>query len=189
MKAGEFEELLREYGPALSRLTAGYEREPARREDLLQEIALALWRALPGFRGDASLRTFVYRVAHNRCLSHIARRRRIRQGEEGGRRTEPSSGEEASEARTPESAADPGPDPETRADARQRARRLREALVSLPLASRQVLLLALEGLSHREIGEILGITTNHVAVRLHRARRALRKRMAESETPPGDQHD
>lgn len=54
-----FAEIVEQHGPALSRLSAGYEREPARREELLQEIWLALWGALEKFRGDASLRTWM----------------------------------------------------------------------------------------------------------------------------------
>jgi hypothetical protein len=50
---------------------------PCRREhenDLLQEITFAIWRALPSFRGESSERTFIYRIAHNRALTHIAKR-------------------------------------------------------------------------------------------------------------------
>src|SRR5215472_7965496 len=66
----DFEALLREYEPALRRLAAAYEPDVHEREDLLQDIAFALWRALPCFRGDSSTRTFVYRIAHNRAISH-----------------------------------------------------------------------------------------------------------------------
>ncbi len=71
----EYETILRDYGASLSRLVASYEASPDAREDLLQEIQLALWKALPSFRGDCSVRTFVYRVAHNRALTHAWRRR------------------------------------------------------------------------------------------------------------------
>jgi RNA polymerase sigma factor (sigma-70 family) len=66
-----FEDLLREYDPGLRRLAASYESLAHAREDLLQDIRLALWTALPRFRGECSMRTFVYRIAHNRSLSHI----------------------------------------------------------------------------------------------------------------------
>ena len=51
-----FGQALAEHGAALARLVAAYERRPALREELLQEIALALWQALPAFRGEASLK-------------------------------------------------------------------------------------------------------------------------------------
>src|SRR5947207_202946 len=64
-----FEVLLRTYLPALRRLARAYAREAAEQEDLLQEIAMGLWTALPHFRGDASERTWLYRVAHNTAIS------------------------------------------------------------------------------------------------------------------------
>jgi DNA-directed RNA polymerase specialized sigma24 family protein len=58
-----FERLMREHGSAVVRLASAYERNTASRDDLVQEITLALWRALPGFRGECSERTLVLRVA------------------------------------------------------------------------------------------------------------------------------
>jgi RNA polymerase sigma-70 factor (ECF subfamily) len=154
----EVERIVRAYEPALRRLAAGYEADPAQREDLLQDMLLALWRALPRFRGDCSERTFVYRVAQNRALSHLARRR------PAGEELEHAHGE-----------ADPRPGPEEMAALAQRREALRRALHGLPLPQRQMLLLALEDLPMREIAEVLGITENNAAVRLSRARAALRR--------------
>lgn len=58
------------------RLAKGYEVDPDRRRDLLQEIHVALWRSLRLFDGRCSLQTWVYRVAHNVAASYIVRRRR-----------------------------------------------------------------------------------------------------------------
>ncbi len=74
-KEDQFGRILREYGPALARLAFGYERVASVREELMQEIALAIWQALPHFRGECSERTFVYRIGHNRGLTHAYRRR------------------------------------------------------------------------------------------------------------------
>lgn len=73
-KEQRFAELLRKHGPGLGRIAASYAR-PADQADLGQEISLAIWNALDGFRGDCSERTFIFRIAHNRALSHLARRR------------------------------------------------------------------------------------------------------------------
>ena len=151
----QFDRIITAHGAGLSRVAASYAASPQEREDLTQEIALAIWRALPNFRGDSSERTFVFRIAHNRGLSLVSRRR-----------TELSS--------EPIEIADPGPDPEARAEQMQRRERLLAAIRSLPVGFRQVLTLALEGLPHAEIGEVLGIAENNVAVRLSRARSALR---------------
>src|SRR5512145_3026028 len=61
------------FGPALERLARAYERDPDRRRDLLQEIHVALWRSLARFDGRCSLRTWVYRVAHNTATSKALR--------------------------------------------------------------------------------------------------------------------
>ena len=74
----KFCELFDAYQPALRRLVAAYTFNPADREDLLQEIAAGIWKSLPGFRGESSERTWVYRIAHNIAIrrSSEARARR-----------------------------------------------------------------------------------------------------------------
>jgi RNA polymerase sigma-70 factor (ECF subfamily) len=157
--------LLREHGPALRRAAAGYEFDPARREDLFQDICLAVWQALPRFRGEASERTFLFRIAHNRGLTHRAQRARH----------SPAPTADLIEA---EELADPGATPEIAAQDGQRRARLRDAVRRLPLQPQQVLTLTLEGLTPREIADVLGITENNVAVRLSRARGLLRDLLA-----------
>src|SRR4051794_6909282 len=66
--------LLAENARPLERIAASYGRTRADRDDLLQEIAAALWTALPRFRGDCSEKTFVMRVAHNRALTFLTKR-------------------------------------------------------------------------------------------------------------------
>ena len=63
--------MLTEHDAAIRRLIASYERDPSRRQDLVQDIWLAVWQALPRFRDECSERTFVFRIAHNRAVSHI----------------------------------------------------------------------------------------------------------------------
>ena len=64
------------YGAALDRLARAYEADPDKRLDLLQEIHLALWHSFEGYEARCSLRTWVYRVAHNVATSHVIRQRR-----------------------------------------------------------------------------------------------------------------
>jgi RNA polymerase sigma factor (sigma-70 family) len=149
--------LLSEHDRALRRLAASYERDAARQQDLVQEIWLAVWQALPRFRGDCSERTFVFRIAHNRAVSHIDYAQR--------RRAEPLD-EDA-----PIAAA--GADPEHSLSQQQRSARLHAAVQELPIAMRQVVVLTLEGLTNAEVADIVGTTENNVAVRLTRARAAL----------------
>jgi len=160
--ADQYERIFAVYGPALVRLTACYEWLPQAREDLLQEILLAIWRALPSFRGDCSEKTFCFRVAHNRCLTHVWRRGQSRE----------------SEGELPE-APDPHKNPETLAIDSHRRETLLTAIRALPVNYRQVITLALEDLTAAEMATVLGVTENNVAVRLNRARKALRSILEE----------
>ena len=71
-----YDEIARTHGPLIRRIARSYEANGARADELVQDIHLALWQALPRFRGEASVKTFVARVAHNRAISHVAREAR-----------------------------------------------------------------------------------------------------------------
>lgn len=157
--------LLQEHDRALRRLAISYERDPGRRQDLVQDIWLAIWQALPRFRDDCSERTFVFRIAHNRAVSHIQRWQR--------RRTDPLDDHAP--------VTDQGPDPEHSLSQQQRRERLQAAVQELSLGLRQVVVLTLEGLSHAEIADIVGITENNVAVRMTRARAELTRLLGAGE--------
>jgi RNA polymerase sigma-70 factor (ECF subfamily) len=151
------DDLVSAYGPALWRLTRAYARNDVDREDLYQEILVAAWRALPRFRGDASLRTFVYRIGHNRGLTFRARSdRRARR-----------------EYEIPLEYPDPAAPPGHALERTREQARLAAAIGALSPTLAQVVILHLEELSHAEIAQVLGITPNNVAVRLNRARNEL----------------
>ena len=161
----QFDRILSEHGAAISRLAFGYETVASVREELVQDIALAIWQALAHFRGDCSERTFVYRIAHNRGLSHVWKRRPQHQALE-----------EIEESDQP---IDPRPHPEEQVAQTDQRIRLMSAIQSLPVAHRQMIALMLEGLSHAQMAEVLGITDNNVAVRLNRARNMLKDALGE----------
>lgn len=128
-----FDALLATHRPALGRLASSYTRTPAEREDLLQGIAMAIWGALPRFRGECSERTFVFRIAHNRAIAHLARHRRTT-----------IEGDEDVEVM------DPAPDPERSLSSEQQGARLARAIHRLPLVYAQVVTLTLEGMGYAE---------------------------------------
>jgi len=156
----QFDRMLREHGAGISRLASSYEAVPSTREELVQDIALAIWQALPHFRGECSERTFVFRIAHNRSLTHAWRHKTVHQ---------PLDDLEESEQPI-----DPRPHPEEQAAQTLQRARLMAAIHSLPMTHRQMIALMLEDFSHAEIADVLGITENNVAVRLNRARKALK---------------
>ena len=66
-----YEEAAATCGTALDRVARAYEPDPDKRRDLLQEIHVALWRSLENFEGRCSLKTWVYRIAHNTATSVV----------------------------------------------------------------------------------------------------------------------
>ena len=153
----QFERILAAHGPALSRLAASYTNTLSDRDDLLQDIAVAIWQALSRFRGECSERTFAFRIAHNRGINYLTRTR-----------AHMNAPIEEIEVH------DPMPGPESDLARRQRADKLRKAVYRLPVAYRQVITLTLEGMGYKEISEVLGISESNVGVRLNRARQLLR---------------
>jgi RNA polymerase sigma-70 factor (ECF subfamily) len=155
--------VIREHGDLLDRVAWGYVDNAHDLEDLMQEILMALWRALPRFRGESSERTFVLRVAHNRGISFSMARRRF------------------APLPHPEQLSDPAPLVEERMISEQRRDRLFEAIRQLSELQRQAVMLHLEGLSQREIAQLQGTSETNVGVRLTRARKALRVLLGEED--------
>jgi RNA polymerase sigma-70 factor, ECF subfamily len=147
------------YGPALVRLTRGYEANPDRRQDLLQDVHIALWRSFALFDDRCSLRTWVYRVAHITATKHIVAHRRTRLHEMY--------------------ALEDAPEPENHQDAllsvdrSSSLRRLLNLIEQLKPLDRQVILLYLEDLSAEAIGEVVGLSPENIATKVHRIKRLL----------------
>ncbi|MBL8212319.1 MAG: sigma-70 family RNA polymerase sigma factor [Bryobacterales bacterium] len=169
--ARSFEDLLQRFLPPLKRLAAAYTRDRDESEELLQEIALAIWTSLPRFRGESSERTWIYRVAHNTALRFMADRRR-----RGAR--------EAAWTPEQEPVASSAATPEQQAMQQERLYRLWQAVRELDWADRQVAVLYLEGLSTNEIESITGMTAGSIATRLTRIRQKLTLRLRGQEVRP-----
>ena len=154
---GTLDAIIETYGPGLARVAASYEVDRALQEDLLQEMLLAIHRALPSLRDEASLGPFVFRIAHNRAVTYVTRQHAWR--------SRAQSQELAETSETPEH--------QLLAD--ERARRLAAAVRRLPLPYRQVITLVLEDLSYAEIAETLGLSLSNVGVRVTRAKAQLKE--------------
>jgi RNA polymerase sigma-70 factor (ECF subfamily) len=146
-------EAARTFGAALERLAAGYERDTEARRDLLQDIHVALWRSLARYDGRCSLRTWVYRVAHNTAISRVIRPR----------------------AAAPTLVAI-DEDLDSIADALDRGRaldRLHELIQHLRPLDRQVMLLYLEEEDAASIAEITGLSAANVSTKVSRIKQIL----------------
>ncbi len=157
----QFARVMSENGAAVGRLAWGYTNSSSDRDELVQDIAFAFWRALPTFRGECSERTFLFRIAHNHGIRHLSKRRAL-----------------VSLDASQDEVEDLSPSAEDMLTEEQQSKQLERAIRTLPVMYQQVLMLSLEGLDYAEISQVLGISENNVGVRLNRARQLLRKQMA-----------
>ena len=135
--------------------------------EVLQETLLAAFRHLDGFRGQAQLSTWLYQIARSFCGK--ARRRSV---------GEPAQKESID---APDVVALPSTDaqPDASAHAREIGELLQAAILSLPEAQREVIVLRdVEGLSAEEAAQVVGVEVGALKSRLHRARMELRERLA-----------
>ena len=149
-----------EFGSALDRLARGYEADADLRRDLRQDIHTELWRSLARFDGRCSLRTWVYRVAHNTAASHVLKHKG-KAGLVGLEELDAAASEDNPEQEVVER------------DARQR---LLAMIQTLKPADRQLTLLYLEDLDAAAIGEITGLSAGAISVKIHRIKAALAER-------------
>src|SRR6187397_59626 len=154
-----FEKVAAEFAAPLARLGRAHEADAHLQQDLLQEIHIALWRSLAGFGGRCSLRTWVYRVAHNVAATHVLRRRRrfdknlVDLDEVAIPADSPDVGKAVDEARM--------------------LARINDLVQRLKPTDREVFVLYLEGLGVDEIAEIAGLSHTNTGTKIHRIKRLL----------------
>lgn len=158
--AAEFGALYAAHAPAIYYLALRLLGDPARAEDATHDVFLRAWRHYAGFRGAASPRTWLYRIALNHCRNLQQRwyeRARVSAAEPGAW----------------EHAPDPGAGPLRVLELRELGRRIQQTLEALPAEYRELLLLvADEQLTYQQVAELTHQTADAVRGKLHRARRA-----------------
>ena len=143
---------------SIRRLCYGYLNNTAEVDDLFQEIMTNVWNALPSFRGEAKITTWLYRIAVNTAIVH---RRRRRPSEELCDFPDQSASAQQNLER------------------QERLEALHRAIAQLGDQDRLIVTLLLEGLSYKEIADITGITVNYVGVKIVRIKQALEQLMTE----------
>lgn len=158
-----FEAIVLRYGPELLRYARSMLSDAGAAEEVTQDAFIAAWKGLDGFRGESSLRTWLFSVVSRKVVDY-RRRRSIPPVRDWALDT------------TPASAVD---DPEIRASNADFLDELRDALAELPYRQRAAWLLReVDGMTHVEIGRILMITPSAVRGHLVRAQATLSERMA-----------
>ena len=154
----KFKEVYTEWHPRVFRICMGYVNDEERAKDLVQETFIQVWKYLPGFRGEAALGTWVFRIATNVCLRSVEKEKRH------------------SFTQLPEQV------PEVAAEnVEEKMRVLYDCISQLKETERIVISLVLEGLPGAEIAQITGMTETNVRVKIHRLKDKLSQLYAEHE--------
>lgn len=144
----------------LLNVARAYCRDEASREDLVQEIAVQLWRGYPRYNGRASLSTWIYRIAINVAISFY--RAQTRRPESAGR---------AEQIFEQAASAEPVAD--------EQLERLQTMIEALEPLDRALMLLYLDDRPYAEIAEILGISESNVGTKINRIKTRLKRDAAE----------
>jgi RNA polymerase sigma-70 factor (ECF subfamily) len=155
-RKAQFAELSAAHMGGFTRLAQAYEFDPERRRDLVQEILCEIWRAMPGFSGASSIKTYAYRVAHNVCVAHVAKAVR--------RKTHLLGLDEVEAV---------GFDGVAAAEEKDLRSKLLELVGQLKPRERAIALMHLEGFDHTEIAAVLELSPSNVATLVHRIKHAL----------------
>ena len=159
-----FERWMTDHIAILYRVVNGF-AEGDDRNDLMQEVMLAIWHAIPRFRAESKPTTFLYRVSHNAALSWRRTRQNYR------RRID-----QAAIFADIESQTDPAPSHDPRLDD------LYAAIRRLPELDRSLILLSLDGVSYADMAAIQGISETNVGARLNRIKHRLTKTIHQKDT-------
>lgn len=153
-----FSRILEDNKHKILRICRAYSQNKEDQRDLLQEVALNIWKSLPSFRQGATYDTWVYRISLNVCMQYamkLNREKRVRVDIEGIEIFDDST------------------DLQKNLENDEKANILRECIANLNDAEKSLVLLFLEDLSYKAISEVMGITENHVAVKLNRIKKKL----------------
>lgn len=161
-----FTEALGRHAGIVRKVAASYAPTRDARTDLMQEIALQLWKAWPSYDPARPVTTWMYRVALNVGISSLRRRRHpVRRAVSLSASHEPATDQDATDA--------------------EQIALLRQMIADLGPLDRALLILWLDDLSHHDIAEVLGLSVSNVSTKLHRMKARLRERMTEAD---GDTH-
>lgn len=149
----EFTKMVREYRKSIYSICYFFSENPTDVEDLFQEVLVNLWKGFPEFRGDSSLKTWIWRISLNTCCSLQRRNSR--------------------NVPTIPLAIDKDLFSESDQDGRQ-VKMLYDRINKLEVFDRAIILLWLESMSYDEIAAIVGITTASVTSRLFRIKEQLK---------------
>tara|TARA_R110000751_G_scaffold307898_1_gene434227 strand:+ start:126722 stop:127210 length:489 start_codon:yes stop_codon:yes gene_type:complete len=157
--SSNFKDVLQQHAALLGRVAATYEANFHLRQELLQEISLAVWQAMEKFKGDSSVKTYVLRVAHNKAITHVAYHAKQPRNDSYCEVETPHPSQQASS--------------DVHFAQQQQIQTMLKEIRKMPIQTRQVVTMSMEGLSYDEIADVCGISSSNAGVILNRARKVL----------------
>jgi len=153
----DFDNLYQTYWDKIYRLCMGYLNQEEEARDMAQETFVIVWQKLPQFRGEAAISTWIYRIAVNKCLRQIKRKK-------------PQTSYELPFQIAEDSIAE---------DRKEQLVLLRQFIAELPEIDRIIIALELDEVPQGEIAVIVGLSDVNIRVRLHRIKVLLTKKFKE----------
>lgn len=154
-----FETVMRDYDSMILKICYGYARNADELDDLHQDALANIWVGLPTFRADSSLKTWLYRVTLNTCVSTVRSRHR---------RPDTLSLDSVVEVA------------DNSGQSRDIVRHLHDCIATLAPTDKAIVLMWLDEFSYDEIADTVGLNRNTVATRLRRAKQKLQKMVDEN---------
>jgi RNA polymerase sigma-70 factor, ECF subfamily len=154
----EFEEIYKTYWPKIFRLCMGFVNDHAQAQDMAQETFIIVWQQLPKFRNEASIGTWIFRIASNTCLRQIEKQNRL-----------PKTG-------IPENLPE-----EKHVNLEPRFEYLYKCIAALPETDRIIISLELENINQAEIAAIVGLSEVNIRVKIHRIKEKLTQKFKDHE--------
>lgn len=149
-----FTRWLREYRPLLFKVVRAYAFSLTDQDDLFQDIAVQVWRSVPGFQGRSKVSTWLYRIALNTAMNWVRKESRHQTG-----RQNIDDHPHILKVNTEEKD--------------ERLDWLYKQIAKLDKPERSITLLMLDGFSYKEMSEIVGISESHIGVKIHRIKKQL----------------
>jgi RNA polymerase sigma factor (sigma-70 family) len=157
-----FMEWTRDHGAIVHHVVNGFAAGDDR-NDLLQEVLLAVWKSIPAFRGQAKPTSYLYRVCHNAALLWTRTEKNYR------RRVDQFSALASNDS-----------SPHSDALTEERLAKLYSSIRQLKPLDRSLILMSLDGVSYREMAEVLGLSESNVGVKINRIKNQLAQTMKEN---------
>lgn len=149
-----FKELMAKHKGLLFKVIRSFASEPSDQDDLLQEISVQLWHALPSFRGESKVTTWMYKIALFAAISW----RKKEQKHSDTQTLFIQSGDFQDE---------------TQSSPTEELEQMFSMIRQLNDIDRSITLLMLEGYSYEDVGKVLGISTSNVGVKINRIKKKL----------------